>query len=122
MTYRIYIFIITQLATKNFVTIPFGNYNVFFQICDQKKDWSISLKIAHLDEDNCSQQIKECFSLRKRARFSSKGSQIVIDHIHGPGVYLLYDTKPMKRYLIFKEVLENLLEEADDFKELFCLR
>ena len=120
MTYRLYIFIITQLATRKFVVITFGRYNIFFQVDEKRGDWTISLKLSDVEQNNFSQQVKECFSARNYASFMSK-SHLTIDHQHGPGIYLVRDIKPTKKYLLFKSIFEELVEEAGDYKDLLCI-
>lgn len=120
MTYRLYIFIMTQLTTRKIVCLPFGHHYIIFQVDEEKGDWSVSLKLSSLHRNKFPQQVKECFAARNRAFFSTK-SYLVIDHQHGPGVYLVRDIKPTKKYLLFKALFEELVEEADDYKDLLCL-
>lgn len=120
MTYRLYIFIITQLATRKFVVITFGHYHIFFQTDEERGEWTISLKLSEVNKNKFSQQVKECFAARSHASFSQK-SHLTIDHKYGPGIYLVRETQPTKKYLLFKALLEDLLQEADDFRDLFCL-
>ena len=122
MTYRLYIYIITQLATRKFVVLPIGNKEILFRIDEEDGEWKVSLKITDLSKKGCSKQIQECFSSRSKATFFQGGSELVIDCIEGPGVYLVKRLKPSNKYMFFRDVIDQLLQEADDFKDLFCVR
>lgn len=121
MTYRLYLYILTQLATRKFVVLPLGNHHMLFRIDEENGEWKFSLKLASLNKQNFSHQLKQCFSTRNSLTFHDPNTYLTLDNQQGSGVYLNKKMRPLHKYLLFKQVVEELLEEADDFKELLWL-
>ncbi len=120
MDYRIYIYIITQLATRKFVVLPLGRDQIVCRIEEGEGGWRISLKLSSLQLTKCSRQIQECFAIRQRVNFFH-GTDLVINHTEGPGVYLVKTTSSIQQYSPLKQFIEEMIEEVDDFKQLFSI-
>lgn len=120
MTYRLYIYIITQLATRKFVLLPIGSHTIIFRLDEEKGEWSFSLKLGAIHKKTVCRAMRDCFITRSSAHFFP-GSHLTIDSIEGPGLYLVKKHPPVSQYRIFKDLIEQLMQEADDFKELLEL-
>ena len=60
MNYRIYTYIMSQLATRKFVVIELGDNQFLFRIEAHEGEWKFSLKLSSLYQNKCSNQIQEC--------------------------------------------------------------
>ena len=121
MTYRLFLYILAQLATRRLAIITIGEQTLLFQVDDDGNGWKVSSKFSQVTQKNFTKQMKECFSTRMTANFLSKDSFLTVDSIDGPGVYLVRKVQPLKTYLSFKIIVEELLSDGDNFRDLFSL-
>ncbi len=120
MNYRLYTYILTELATRKFVVIPLGTNQIIFRIEEHQGKWKFSLKLTSLELKKYSLQAQECFAARSRVSFY-QGTDLVIDNVEGPGIYLVKTYPSIQQYSPLKQLIEQLSKEADDFKQLFSL-
>lgn len=116
ITYRLYIFIMTQLMTSGRIKTFICGREVTFSLDRASGKWLVSTKIRSAKKSPTS---KECFRTQNKAFFHTQGAYLDEEGGEGKGVYLKQSFSPLNKYTLFKSYLECYLAEAKDWHKIF---
>lgn len=115
MEYNLYIFLILELFSSKQATIAVkGRKLEFFVLNKRGQPWQISAKIVSPQEEGAF--TKEFFQTQKRLFFHCRESFI---SQKDTGVFLERETPPLSRYTVFKQFIDDFMNELADWETVF---
>lgn len=114
ITYRLFLYILTQLSTVGMAKIFICGYDIFFTV-ENVENWLISTKIKSFLNKNTF-AFKELFQNRINSKIYFSNSYLTLDS----GINLNQNVIKINKYKKFSILMKNYLEEVNDWKEILA--
>lgn len=121
MSYRLFLYIITQIITNGRVKAIINGSCVEFSQNIYTKKWVITSQVS-FGEGGHTQTIRECFPGYSKASFTNDGVCLIQDPKNPGQILLRQEINPIDKYKFFQTVLKDFLGSVEDWTEVFSVK
>jgi hypothetical protein len=117
MSYRSYLFVLSQLSSCKRAECVVQGSVVFVEVGEKDKKWKLSTKLLDSSEKSIPSFLKNSLNRSGMLRWQERGAYLCLDP-ETSHVYLMQEIESSNKYVPFKHVMSDFASVASEWKDI----